>query len=341
MGLTDQQKWAIAADLGVMRSIGFRHVRLLTQTKALNPDVATWPATMFLTFPQPTPEELARFNEFFQLVAEAGMTSEVVFVMAGHGNLFYQDGATSEMYRQFIDTTWGAMWSPTLSRIYFGGDLRLGDADPDQVTVANHRDWLLREWPYFVAKCPACSIGIELMSGYAKMYDLAVGSIAWARASMTAQPKMFGCQMYPTSHGWLRAEGWERSGTVNWRAMVLDWLGNLQRAAGPIPILADEVGVMLQSDLPPPLTSDFTIQDQSDFLRAAFDALRAANVAANLWEFADHDGIGRYGMLDARRNVRPVASALGPVLARASLSGIRSGVAYTPPEYPGLQWLFG
>jgi hypothetical protein len=340
VSLTPTQRWAIAADLSLLRQIGFSHLRMLTFTKGGDPLYDPWPSGIFLTFPQPTPDELTNLFEFTQMTAAFGMTYEVVFVMADHQNLYYQNDVSSAMYRQFIDAVWNWMWGGLLSRVYFGGDLRLGGHDIGQTIVYNHRDWLLREWPYFVAKCPACGIGIELTSGDATLCDRAVDSIAWARANLTERPpSFFGCQMYPTSHAWLQAAGWEHDGVVDWAGMVRDWLARLRAAAGPIPIHADEIGMLLASSAP--ISSDLTAADQAAFLAAAYRVFNAAQVGANVWEFADHDGIGRFGLFDAARRPRLAVAALSSPLRTATSQGLRPGVAYTPPEMVGLQWLLG
>ena len=333
MSLTAAQKWAIGADLSLLKQIGFSHVRLLTHNKAGDPALAGWPQSIFLSFPQPTPVELENLYEFTQMTALFGMTYEVVFVMSAGSNRYYDNGTISAQYRNFMDAVWSAIWGGMLSRIYFGGDLRLGDHDPDPELVSNHREFISTEWPYFADRADrrGLAIGMNLMNANASLWDLAVDSIAWARANLSRAPSFFGCQFYPSSHAALIAGGYEHNGSINWRLLTQDWLSHLRAAAGPIPVHADEIGMLLGGE--------FTQDDQHAFLPVAVDTLAKAGTGGNIWEFADHAGIGLYGLYTAERAARPAVDALRVPLGTARSYSLQPGIAYTPPESVGLQWL--
>lgn len=332
MSLTKAQLWGIGADLNIIRMLGFQHIRLLTMTKGGDPAYATWPAANFLTFAVPSSIELANLHQFLAMTAAFGLTSEVVLLMSDSKGLYYQNGVTSADYRAFIDAVWPAMWGGHLNRIYLGGDLRLGDHDSDQAIVANHRQWVLDLWPYIVAKCPTCGFGLEVAPANALMWDRGADSIAWVRANMTARlPDYIGGQLYPTSHAWLAAAGWETNGVINWAGLTQDWVDHMRLAAGPIQVFADEIGLAVGPE--------FSLQEQAAFLAAAVDTFNRNAMRVNVWEFADHPALGDFGLFTAARHARPAASALQQPLRASRLANLLPGIMYTPPEYDDLAWL--
>jgi hypothetical protein len=336
MSLTPAQRWAINADLSIIREMGFGNVRLLITTTGGDPSYAPWPRGMFFSWPTPTPAELENLVELGQLTKIAGLTYEIVILMPAASGLYYQNGVTSADYQKFATAVFNYAWGGLLSRIYLAGDLRLGDHDDDPAVVANHRQFILTEWPAFKALCPPCGSGFHLSSANAKMWDRAVDSMTWVRANVSPLPTVLGCALYPSSHAWLRAAGWEApSGIVNWDGLTEDWVTNLRAAAGPILLVADEVGMLLQTA--DPVHSDLTLSDQKRFLPAAIGVLSRSGVAANVWEFARHTGYGDFGIIDAQRYPRPVVGPLQAELCQGSLRP--HGVQYTPPEFNGLEWL--
>jgi hypothetical protein len=326
-GLTPAQVNAITADLVTIKGIGFTKVRLITYNKAGDPALAGWPSNVFLTFPVPTSHEVDNLKEFFALANLLGITHEVVLLMPDSSGLYYEHGVTDADYRAFVDALMPALSVGGLDKVYVGGDLMLGSAAPDQAKVANHRRWVNSMWPYVVAKCPSCKLGLELFTSYAYFWDLGADSTAWIRANLARQPDYLGYQFYPTTHAALIAGGFETGGVVNWAAVTRDWLTHLQAVAGPIPVAADELGLMVGND--------FTAADQSAFLTAAYGVFNAAGVPATVWEFADHPGIGDIGLFTTTRAPRPAVAALPAALAGA----VTPGLQYTPPEAVGFQWL--
>lgn len=335
MSFTPAQRWAINADLSIIRGMGFGNVRLLIMTTGGDPSYALWPHGMFFSWPTPTVAELENLVEFGQLAQIAGLTYEIVILMQAANGLYYQNGVTSDDYQTFATAVFNHAWGGLLSRIYLAGDLRLGDHDDDPAVVANHRQFILAEWPAFKALCPVCGSGFHLSSANTKMWDRAADSMAWVRAAVSPLPTIIGCALYPSSHAWLRAAGWESGGNVDWTGLTNDWIANLRLAAGPILLVADEVGMLLHSA--DPIHSDFTLADQKQFLPAAIDALTAAGMAANVWEFSQHSGYGDFGLIGVRRYPRPVVGPLGVALRHAPPRF--HGVQYAPPEFNGLEWL--
>lgn len=333
MSLTPTQRWAIAADLAAIREIGFNHIRVLTFTKAKDPLYDPWPQANFLTFPVPTADELTNLAEFLNMTKTFGMTCEVVFLMPDHFNMYYQNGVTSADYRAFITALWNnSIWYGALSKIYLGGDLRLGDHD-DPVIVANHRQWISDLWPFLVSLCPGCGLGMEVQAQHASFWDRGADSLAWIRANLTARPPTFvGAPLYPTSHAALRALGFENAvGVVDWTALTRDWVINMRAAAGPITVYADEVGLIVGPE--------FTAMDQATFLAAAYRVFTARKMMANVWEFGDHSAIGDFGLLTTDRVYRAASRTVKAPLAGARSVHLQPGIQYIPPEYADLAWL--
>ena len=340
MSLTAAQRWAIGADLSIIKALGFDHIRILTMTTGGDPSYAKWPRANFLSFPIPSPAEIANLGQFLAMTSAAGMTCEIVLIMADAGNLYYENGVTKADYVNFIGTIWPAMWQGSLNRIYLGGDLRLG-ANDDPTFTGPHRQFILDVWPYLVSLCPTCGFGLEVQTQNATFWDRGADSLAWIRNNLLRAPNYVGCQLYPTTHSALQALGFEDpSGVVDWTALTRDWIEGMRAAAGPIQVFADEVGMAVGSE--------FTEVDQVAFLSAAYTEFNSRGVLANLWEFGDHPAVIGDTLSALRRvpicgdlcrNARAAANSLSVPLAAARALNLRPGIQYTPPEYDDLAWL--
>ena len=331
--LTTDQRWSISADLSIIKAMGFSHVRTLIFTKVNDPtysNTVKWPAANFLTWPIPTPREIANLGEFFAMTEAFGLTCEVIPILADSTNHYYLNGVTADDYRRFIDAIWPAMWQGALNRIYLGGDLRLGDADDPTIT-ASHRQFVHDIWPYLVSLCPACSMGLEIQCQNASFWDRGVDTIAWIRANVGRPPDYLGGQLYPTSHAALIALGFEKNGVVDWRAVTQTWIANMRAAAGSIQVFADEIGCAVGTE--------FTEMDQSDFLCAAYGVFNAAGMPTNVWEFGDHPKITDLGMFTVDRRPRLATTMLRPYLAAARAAWLAPGIQYIPPEFDDMGWV--
>src|SRR5262249_8253489 len=159
-----------------------------------DPTFTTWPDNLFLTFPIPTAQELDNLKAFFTLVNNAGLSYEVVLLMADSQGLYYQNGVTGRDYNQFVDAIWPAIWTGKMEHLYVGGDLvldatKIDYINPDSVPtgvnfISNHRRWVNEMWPYVVAKCLNCNLGVELRTAYASFSDLGAASAMWVRANL-------------------------------------------------------------------------------------------------------------------------------------------------------------
>lgn len=301
---------AITADLLLVRNLGFDRVRLITYTKANDPAYTMWPNGMFLTFPQPTQGEIDNLKWFFREVAALGMTHEIVLLMPDSHGKYYNWGVTSDDYLAFIDALLPAVTSGRIARLYLGGDI--------DMSVISHQRWIRDLWPYVSARCPGCPLGIELLCWGAALWDRCADSTRWIRDHLTPLPGFLGMQLYPT-----RAV----VNGMSWDTLVQSWLYGVREAAGSIKIVADEIGLMVGGE--------FTEQDQADFLAAALKRLGSSGVDANVWEFGDHPGIGRWGLMTDCRVPRKAVTALA-ALDRGQTS---RGIQFNPPEGDGLSWL--
>jgi hypothetical protein len=247
-----------------------------------------------------------------------------------HGR-YYANGVSDADYRAFIDAIWPAIQACLPTRLYLGGDLFLGDRHRDKEMVANHRRWLAATWPYLVAKCPRCRLGVEVATADATFWDAGADSTEWIKANLARVPDYLGYQLYPSSHAALRGLGFESVGGVDWAAATRDWLTHLRAAAAPITVFADEIGLAVGGE--------FTPQDQANFLAAAYGVFTAGGAAANVWEFADHPALGDFGMFTRCRAPHPAVATLPATLREAAKAGLSPGIQYTPPEFDDLAWL--
>jgi len=363
--LTPAQVARINTDLAAMKSLGFKNVRFLTFTNPKDPLYASWAKDVFLSFPTPTPQELANVKQFFQLVDNAGMTHSVVLLMPESHNEYYVCGATSADYRKFVDAIWTVIWTGKLRHLYVGGDIMLDANSLDAVhpdtqhlgginVINSHRRWIQDMWSYINTKYPGGNYGIELSLFYMPL------SARWIRANLRPQPTYLGFQYYPTRAA-LQALGFESGGVVNWAAATQDFLQGIKQAAGPIPVVVDEIGLNLAPTVtgwspPPPPPSppctvstymgtptmgppEFTAQDQRDFLTQALPILNASGVPFNVWEFADNAGIGLFGLKTESGVWRPAASAIIPAVTAARDANLYPGIQYQPLGSVGLQFI--
>lgn len=324
--LTAAQRWAIGADLGLITLMGFRHIRVDTFTTGGDPAYAPWPAVNFLSFPRPTAAELGNLRQFFAMTKSFGLTSEAVLLMPAADGLYYQNGVTGADYRVFIDAMFQAIWGGRLSRIYLGGDLRLGDND-DPAVVGNHRQWISEMWPHLVSICSGCALGLEVYCAGGTLWDRGVSSIGWIKSALATQPTFIGGEFYPSSKAWLQVAGWVHGGVIDWAGLADDWADHMGAAAAPIALHVDEMGLAVGSE--------FTAADQAAFLSASYKRFNMRGLAANVWEYAAHPAIGDFGLFGPGRQARPAVAALRGVLPGA----VTPGVQYIPAGYPDLAWL--
>lgn len=342
LGLSASQSDIIKKDLQAIKSLGFKRIRIITYVRYSSDSFyTTWPSNVFITFPKPKDSELANLKQYLQLVDQAGLQYEFVLLMPDSKNKYYTNNITGQDYKNFVDAIWPTMWTGKLDSILVGGDMSLNPPtidtqNPDifpvgKNVVDSHRQWLLEMWPYMNAKCPGCNIGVELLTGYAKFWDAGASNLSWIKSNLNPQPKFVGVQYYPTTPTALTNLGFKQGSVINWDAAVKDWYENLKTAAGGIPILADEVGL--------DLNLGFTQQDQADFYKATTAYLVQNGIHFNVWEFADHPGIGLLGLMDVNRILKPSATAVQNVLTPTLPTAFTAGIQYTPPESVGWQFM--
>jgi hypothetical protein len=319
------------ADLDALAIMGFGCVRFLTFTGVNDPFYTSWPKANFLSFPTPTADELAALRQFFEACTTAGLATEFVISLADSVGSYYNNGVTDADYQAFIAAVFPAAFAGACNRLYLGGDLRLGDNDPDPAIVASHRRFVINNWPFFVSLCPPCGLGMELSSSYATFWDRAADSTKWVRENLVRQPNYLGYQLYPSTHAALQALGFEVGGLVDWGAVTRDWIAGLRAAAGPITVMCSEMGLAVGAE--------FTEQDQAAFLSAALATMVGEGVKTNVWEFADHPVLGDYGLFTKARGMRPAVRAILRGLCVARAAGLLPGVQYVPPEFDDLAWL--
>jgi hypothetical protein len=266
---------------------------------------------------------------------------EFVLLMPDSKNKYYTNGVTGQDYKNFIDAIWPDMWTGKLDSIEVGGDLTLNpptidtqnlDSFPTGQNVVNsNRQWLLEMWPYLNTKCPGCNLGVEVLTGYAKFWDMGAQNLTWVNTNLTPQPKFVGVQYYPTTPDALTRLGFRQGTTIDWNAAIQDWYTNLKTAAGTIPVIADEIGL--------DLNMGYTAQDQVNFYQATASYLVKNGVHFNVWEFADHPGIGLLGLMDQNRVTRPAATTLQNIITPTASTALTVGIQYNPPESVGWQFI--
>ena len=331
MSLTSDQRSRIAADLNTIALMGFGCVRFLTFTAVNDPYYASWPKPNFLSFPTPAAAELENLREFFAMCTAAGLVTEVVIDLADSAGSYYNNGVTDADYQAFISALIPVCFAGELNRLYLGGDLQLGTMYPNAV-VGAHQRFISKNWPWFAAQLAGCAIGMELMSGYATFWDRGADSAAWVKANLARQPDYLGFQLYPTTHAALQALGFESAGVVDWPAVARDWITGLRMACGPsIAVMCSEMGLSVGTE--------FSDQDQADFLSKALVTMTAEGIKAGVWEFGDHPALGDLGLFTQVRGMRKAARILLPPLALAAGAGTLPAVQYVPPEYDDLAWL--
>jgi hypothetical protein len=318
----------IAADLNCIRALGFNHIRFIPFVSVNDPFYSSWPSANFLTFPSPSESELGALRQFFSLIGSLGLSYEIVLSMPDSKNLYYQNGVSSGDYRTFIERIFEAAWSGPLARVFLGGDLHLGDIEADRDLVANHRRFLSDLWPFLYGVNPSCAFGIEVAGAYSTLWDAAASSIEWIKSSIVplGLPHFVGSQFYPSTHANLIATGYEKDGIIDWAGLTRSWILGLRGAAGPIPIVVDEIGLEVGRE--------FSEGDQAAFLSAALMTINLAGVDSNVWEFSDHPGIGNFGLFRQSRTSRPALSSLPPFAG-----GLLRGIQYAPPEFDDLAFL--
>ncbi len=98
-----------------------------------------------------------------------------------------------------------------------------------------------------------------------------------------------------------------------------------------MPIFADEIGL--------DLNLGFTEQDQADFYKATATYLVQNGIHFNVWEFADHPGIGLLDLMDVNRVLKSSATAIQNILIPTLPTSFTSGIQYNPPESVGWQFI--
>jgi parallel beta-helix repeat protein len=329
----------VLSDLTKIKNAGFNKIRIISYVRYPG-ELPTWPNDVFISFPNPTNEELEDLMKYLSMLEDSGLYYEFVFNIPDSNGMYYTHGITTQDYKDFIDAVWPSIWVGGLSRIVFGGDLYLEYnvlcPGISQEKINSHRQFTQEVWSYLYDKCPTCNVGIEVAPGCNNLYDYSVASTEWIKDNVSPEPHFIGYQYYPTT---AVANLYDDSGTIDWNSMVDDWYNSISAVSGDIPIYVDEVGMQV-SNLNYGQTY-FTEQEQDEFFDVTLNYFNEKGLWFNIWEYtgASNSGIGQFWLVDDSRD-RMAWSTVSSIVEDMHLS-INRGIQYQPFESVGWQHING